>query len=144
MTDTVTETQQLSVEEWMAPGRKTIEGYLHVSRGPIKRRLGLLDGFIVQVLEEHAGKELLPRYADLHAVWYGFDPTKDRGYQMVRPFLRYKAPRPIDGLSREHHGHRVRLTCTIGSGANWKNGLGAYITRASGECLTCAGGDDRD
>ena len=74
-------------------------------------------------------------------IWFGKDDTKPPGQQHMRPFLRYKACRPIDGLSRTHQGHRVRLTCTIAKGANWKNGLGAYITKASGECLDCAGGE---
>lgn len=131
---TSSETIATTAAEWVTPGRKTVEGYLLVVRGGRKRRYyDVLAEFIADQIEA-TGREL-PRWPDCHAVWFGRDETKEPGRQLVKPFLRYKASRPIDGLRRECSGHRVRLACTVTKG--WDNGLGAYIVRASGTCLEC-------
>lgn len=129
MADTAT----MTAAEWLAPGRKTVEGYLLALRGPRKRRGTLMEEVLMDVLEERGAN--LPRYSDLHAVWFGFDPDGPPNNQHRRPFLRYKASRPIPGLNNECSHHRVELTCTVGE--SWSNGLGAYITRAEGRCLEC-------
>lgn len=119
--------------DFLTPGRKTLVGYLMVRRGPRKRDYGLFGSLVVDILEDTYGETVngkVPRYQDTHSVWCGRD---DQG--MRRPFVRYKASRPINGLSREHHNHRVEVTCTVGE--PWKNGVGAYITRAEGRCLDC-------
>lgn len=118
--------------EVLSKGRHVIDGRLNVVREPIKKRYGgLLAEYLASALETPDRQR--PRYPDLHAVWTGIDLTKPAGHQLQSPFYRYKAPRPIDGLSSICNGHRVRLTCTVGEA--WGNGLGAYITRAHGECL---------
>lgn len=130
----MSEVATMTAEEWLAPGRKTVEGYLHVTRGPRKKRYeSILDEVIADAVE--AAGITIPRWPDLHAVWFGFDPDGVPGHQMVRPFLRYKASRPIDGLRSECNRHRVRLICTVRE--PWSNGLGAYVVRAVGECLEC-------
>lgn len=120
--------------EWLAPGRKVIEGYLLVVRGPRKRDYGLFGNLVADAIEETKPGSV-PRYQDTHGVWFGYDPEGPERNRHREPFVRYKAFRPIDGLRRECNHHRVRLTCTITK--QWSNGLGAYIVRAKGECLTC-------
>lgn len=124
-------------EEWVAPGRKTVQGYLVATRGPLKRDYGLFGNLVAGALEQD-GKVRLPRYQDLHSVWFDWDPEGKPNYQAIGPFLRYKATRPIPGLATECRGHRVEVTCTVG--ARTSNRLAAYITRAEGRCLTCADG----
>lgn len=115
--------------DWLVPGRKVVEGYLGVIRGPYKKDYGLLGAFVAGAIEEtYPGS--VPRYPDVHYVTFT-DPKVEvdgRG-----PQLRYKAHRPIDGLDRECAGHRVRLTCTVTK--PWHNGLGAYVVRARGTCI---------
>jgi hypothetical protein len=121
-------------DEWFIPGRKTVEGYLHVVKGPMKRDYGLFGTFVAYAIEaDHPGA--VPRYPDSHGVWFDKDETKEPGHQFVWPMLKYKAGRPIQGLRSECSGHRVRLTCTVTK--PWHNNLGAYIVRATGECLEC-------
>src|SRR5262245_55613332 len=136
---------EITAEEFAAPGRKTVVGYLHVLRGHFKKQYGnSLGGLIADNLRHrleaeggpmrHGSKEFA-RWPDTHAVWFGIDPEKPEGRRMQKPFLRYKASRPIDGLSSECNGHRVELICTVTEA--WTNGLGAYIVRAEGRCLDC-------
>jgi hypothetical protein len=128
-------TVEVGAAEWMAPGRRTVDGYLLVMRGARKRESKSLLGMILESALEADGHQF-PRYPDCHAVWFGYDPDGPPRNRHRRPFLRYKATRPIDGLSAEHNGHRVRLTASIGK--PWVNGVGAYITRATGHCLECS------
>lgn len=125
----------MTPDEWLTPGRKTITGYLVAVRGPRKRDYGLLGNLLVEELEQ-AGQAVIPRYRDLHAVWFGWDPTARPRHEAQGPLLRYRRTQPIPGLRTECYGHRVEVTCTIGE--PFSNGLGAYITRADGRCLTCA------
>ena len=104
------------------------------------RNPGIFDRFIAGVVDDvrrEKGKPGVPRYSDCHAVWFGFDPDGPPNNNLIRPFLRYKACRPIDGLRLECDRHRVELTCTIMKDGVWSNGMGAHITRASGRCLEC-------
>lgn len=130
----------ITPQEWLSPGRKAVVGYLLSMRGHRKKSYGnSLGGLIAELIAdkaEDAGR-VLPRWPDMHSVWFGKDNEAEPGHQMARPFLRYKRSRPIDGLRSECSGHRVELTCTIGKDAAWSNGLGAYITRATGKCLEC-------
>lgn len=126
--------EQLPADEWMAPGRKTIQGYLVASRGGFKKNYGLLGDLIAASIDE-AKPGVIPRRPDLHAVWWGWNPEKPPHHQAVRPLLRYKSVRPIPGLRTECYGHRVELTCTITE--RLSNGMGAWITKAEGRCLDC-------
>lgn len=137
----------MTAEQFCAPGRKTVVGYLFVMRGSFKRNYGnSLSGLIADNLRHRLeangvpikpGSKEFARWPDTHSVFFGKDDEKEPGKQLVTPLLRYKRSRPIDGLRSECNGHRVELTCTIGKDAAWKNGLGAYITRAQGRCLEC-------
>lgn len=82
----------ITADKWLSPGRKTIEGYLHVVRGPLKKDYGLFGNYLAGLLEERG--EELPRYQDLHAVWFALNPEPTRGHELSRPFLRYKRERP--------------------------------------------------
>lgn len=118
---------------FLAPGRRTVQGYLLVLRGHRKGRLGLLDHVIADAAEEALGREVVPRYPDCHAVWFGYNPAGEQGHRYEEPFLRYRSSRPIEGLERECNGHRVELTCTVGKA--YANGFAAPITRAEGRCI---------
>lgn len=127
-------TMQMTAEEWVVPGRKTVEGYLLASRGMYRRNYGLLGNVIADAIESDKPGSV-PRWPDLHSVMFDLDPTKEKGYQGMTPFLQYKRHQPIDGLRTECDHHRVRVSCTVTT--PWNNGRGAYIVRAKGECLTC-------
>jgi hypothetical protein len=114
-----------------------VEGYLLVVNGHYKRDYGLIGNVIADAIEGTKPGSV-PRWPDLHSVCFDKDATKPAGQQMVTPFLQYKSQRPIDGLRSECRGHRVRLTGTVTQ--PWNNGRGAYIVRASGECLECPRG----
>lgn len=127
----------LTAVDWLVPGRKTVEGWLLVVRGSLKRshRRGLFEELVMLRIEE-TRPGTFPRHPDLYAVWFGKDEAKEPNHQYEWPILRYRRPRPIDGLRAECSGHKVRLTCTVGK--PYQNGLGAPITRAVGECLECS------
>ncbi len=119
-------------------GKQTLVGYLLATKGPLKKKYGLL-GDIIALQLEAEGRVVLPRYADLHAVWSGWDPQQEAGQEYVRPFVRYRRPQPIPGLRSSCRGHRVEITCTVTEA--WSNGLGSYITGAKGRCLDCDTGE---
>lgn len=97
-------------------GRQVVEGRLEVIRGTLKRGVNL-------------PRRITDFYPDHHCIWLGdAEPPRPPW-----PLLKYRGVRTIEGLTRACHGHRVRVTCTVG--AMWRNGLGAYIIRAQGECL---------
>lgn len=129
-----------AAKDFLAPGRKTVVGYLLAMRGHRKKSYGnSLGGLLAELIAdkaEEAGR-VLPRWPDMHSVWFGYGADGPERNRHQGPFLRYKRSRPIDGLRTECRGHRVELTCTIGKDAAWSNGLGAYITRAHGRCLEC-------
>ncbi len=142
-----TDIDAMTAEQFCAPGHKTVIGYLLVLRGGFKRDYGnSLSGLIADNLRHRLETDGVPikpgskefaRWPDTHSVFFGKDESKEPGKQLDTPLLRYRTSRPIDGLRSECNYHRVELTCTIGKDAAWKNGLGAYITRATGKCLEC-------